>query len=180
MLERGILHIRVATHFGFHKDTVLNLWKHYHVPFTACKCLRSYHQRVKSKKYGVYTRVTHLCNCFQIACAISWSIPGLCAINAKTGHSHLRGVHHLPLPVCRPTSHGAGELPSSTVKSADFRSQQICNNLVEISCRCGLSSCTTFTEVPLHPWGLYGQQWLIRKEDTFATDVVTSLLTSES
>ena len=50
--------------------------------------------------------------------------------------------------------------------------------LIEISCRCGMSSCTTFTQVPLDPWGKYGQQWLICKEATFATDFVTSLLTS--
>ena len=65
---------------------------------TPCDCLCSYCQGVMSKVYVVCTRVTHLCNRFQIACAISWSIPGLCAINAKTGHSHLRGAHHLSLP----------------------------------------------------------------------------------
>ena len=36
-----------------------------------------------------------------------------------------------------------------------------------------------FTQVPFSPWGEYGQQWFIRKEDTFAIDFVTSLLTSQ-
>ena len=98
MLEPGILHMRVAAHFGFRRDSALNLWKHYHVSFISCDCLHSYHQHVMSKGYGVYTRVTRLRNRFQIACAISWSIPGLCAIKAKTCHNHLRGSHHLPLP----------------------------------------------------------------------------------
>ena len=75
-----------------------NPWKHYHVVFTACDCLRSCRQHVMSNGHGVYTRVTHLCNRFQIDCAISWSNPGLCAVNAKTGLNHLRGAHHLPLP----------------------------------------------------------------------------------
>ena len=97
-LEPGILHIRVAAHFGFHRDTVINLWQHFHESFTACDCLRSYRQHVMSNGFGVYTRVPHLCNCFQIAFTISWSIPGLCAVSAKTGHNHLRVAHHLPLP----------------------------------------------------------------------------------
>ena len=173
-----------------------------------------------SNGYGVYTKVTH----FQIACTISCSIPGLCAINVKSGPIHLRGAHHLPLPtLCvglhpmaqenyrraqltgfhasqmknsqvstrpthclKPFSPGRkcwscmgwdGVLISSIVAAA-FWSQYICNSLVEISCRYGLSSCMTLTQVPLDPWGEYGQQGLIRKEDIFATDFVTSLLTS--
>ena len=50
------------------------------------------------KGYSVYTKVTDLCNRFQIACALSWSISRLCAINAKTCHINLRGAHHLSLP----------------------------------------------------------------------------------
>ena len=51
-----------------------------------------------SKEYGVYTKVTRLCNRFQIVWVVSWTILGLCAIIAKTGHIHLRGAHHLLLP----------------------------------------------------------------------------------
>ena len=183
LLDAGMFeqfHIRVALHFGFHRDTVLNLWKHFHVSIIAYACLRSYHQRVISKGYGVYTRVTHLCNRLQIACAVSWSIPGLYTINAKTDHIHLRGAHHLPLPTLRVGLHPmirenyhraqltglmASQMKNSQVStspthcwkpfstgwkcwtcvgwdgvlispfvSAAFQSQQICNNLVEISC----------------------------------------------
>ena len=35
MLEPGILHIRVAAHFGFHRDTVPDLWKHNNAFFIA-------------------------------------------------------------------------------------------------------------------------------------------------
>ena len=45
MLEPGILHSKVAAHFGFHRDAVLNLRQHYRMSFTACGCLRSPHQR---------------------------------------------------------------------------------------------------------------------------------------
>ena len=118
-------------------------------------------------------------NCFQTACSISWSIPGLCAISPNTGLGHLRGAHHLTsqmknsqvsiiLTHCwKSFSHGRncwtcvgwdGVLISSSA-SAAFRSQQICNGLIEISCRCGLSSCTTSTHVSFAPWGEYAQQW---------------------
>ena len=39
----------------------------------------------------------HVHNRSQTACAISWKIPGLCAISTKTGHNHMRGARHLPL-----------------------------------------------------------------------------------
>ena len=99
MLEPGILRSRVAAHFIFHGDAGLNLRKHYHVPFTARGFLYSHHQRAMSEWYDVYTRVTHLHNRFQAACAIPWSIPGLCAISANTGHNHLRGARHFTVPI---------------------------------------------------------------------------------
>ena len=98
MLEPGISSSRVAADISFHIDTGLNLRKHYHVSFTACDCLRFHHQRAMSKWCGVGTKVTHLCNRFQTTCAISWSIPGLCAISANTCDNHLWGAHHLTRP----------------------------------------------------------------------------------
>ena len=133
MLKPVILRSRVAAHFSFHGDTGLNLRKHYHVPFTARGCLCSHHQRAISKWYGVYTRVTHLRNRFQTVCAISWSIPWLCAISANTGRNHLRGHAIYPAdPVCRPTPNVAGESPSSTDKLVSMPSQKK-NSQVSIS-----------------------------------------------
>ena len=97
MLQPGISYSRAAAHFDFHRDIVQKLQKHYHVSFTACDCLRSHHQRVMSKGRGVYIRGKHMHNRSQTACAISWKIPGLCAISTKTGHNHVRGARHLPL-----------------------------------------------------------------------------------
>ena len=42
-------------------------------------------------------RGKHVHNRSQTACAISWKIPGLCAISTKTGHNHMRRARHLPL-----------------------------------------------------------------------------------
>ena len=95
--QPSISYSRAAAHFGFHRDIVQKLQKHYHVSFTACDCLRSHHQRVMSKGHGVYIRGKHVHNRSQTACAISWKIPGLCAISTKTGHNHMRGARHLPL-----------------------------------------------------------------------------------
>ena len=227
-LEAGMFehfHIRVALHFGIHRDTVLNLWKHFHVSFIAYACLRSYHQRVIWKGYGAYTRVTHLCNRLQIACAISWSIPGLYTINAKTGHIHLRGCTPFATadPVFRSTSHDSGELPSSTINWFDgipdeeFTSLNQSYSLlkavftwVKVLNMCGLRWIADFviciSRLPkptnlqqlsrdlmlgwiviLH--NFYYQchwiheadmaHWLMRKNDAFATDFVTSQLTSE-
>ena len=224
MLEPSILRSRVAAHFSFHGDTGLNLRKHYHVLFTARGCLCSHHQGAMSKWCGVYTRVTRLRNRFQTACAISWSIPWLCAISANTGRNHLRGHAIYPAdPVCRPTPDVAGESPSSTDKlvsmpsqkknsqvsispthcwmsfspgrkcwicvgwneplisssaSAAFRSHQICNGLIWISCRCGFSPWTTFMHVLLAPWEEYAQPWFMHKEDTLGTDFVTDFVTT--
>ena len=179
-----------------------------------------------SKGYGVYTKVTHLCNRFQIACAIFWNIPGLYAINAKTCHIRLWGAHHLPLPtqhvglhpMAQENYHRAQLTGFYAIPDEEFTSlnqsysllkiaftwvkvlnmwdemecwfrhlyqqpfeaitlQQL-NRLVEISCWCGLFSYTTFAQVPLDLWGEYGQQWLIHKKATFATNFVTSVLTS--
>ena len=69
----------------------------------------------------VYTQVTHFRNRFQIACAVSWSIPGLYAISVKTDNNHLRGARHLPLSTlcvglqAYHTPHVAWDSPSSTV-----------------------------------------------------------------
>ena len=208
MLEPGILRSTVAAYFSFHRDTALNLRQHYHMSFTACVCLSVHHQRAISKWCGVYTRFIHLCNRFQTACAISWSIPGLCAISANAGHIYLRGSHHLTLPTlcvglhpvlqenhhrtqinwCRChrkwrisqvlispihcwmsflpgrkcwTCMGWDGLLISSWASAAFRSQQICNGLIKISCMCGLSSCLALTHVSLVSWGEYAQQWLM-------------------
>ena len=58
------------------------------------------------------------------------------------------------------TCMGYGLLISSWA-SAAFRSQRICNGLIKISCRCGLSSCMALTHVPLVSGGEYAQQWLM-------------------
>ena len=71
ILEPGVLRSTVAAYFSFHGDTDLNLREHCRMSFTAGVCLRSHHKRAMSKWCGVYTRVTHLCNRFQTACAIS-------------------------------------------------------------------------------------------------------------
>ena len=71
ILEPGVLRSTVAAYFSFHRDTDLNLQEHCRMSFTACVCLRSHHKRAMSKWCGVYTRVIHLCNRFQTACAIS-------------------------------------------------------------------------------------------------------------
>ena len=177
-----------------------------------------------SKGYGVYTKVTHWCNRFQIACALSWNIPRLCAIKVKRGHIPLRGTHHLPLPTLCVGLHpmaqenyhweqlaGFDAIPdeeftslnqSYSLLKAVFTWAKLLNTcgmrwsddfvfcisslpepinlqqLIKISCRCWVSYCMSFTQVPFVPWGKYGQQWLIRQEATFATDLVTSLLTS--
>ena len=47
----------------------------------------------------VYIRDKHVHNRSQTACAISWKIPGLCAISTKTGHNHMQGARHLPLSI---------------------------------------------------------------------------------
>ena len=76
MLQPGISYSRAAAHFGFHRDIVQKLQKHYHVSFTACDCLRSHHQHVMSKGRGVYIRGKHVHNRSQTACAISRKILG--------------------------------------------------------------------------------------------------------
>ena len=98
MLEPGILYSSVVAHLNFHRYTVLNLWKHYHVPSTVCSCLRSHHQRVTSKGYSAYARLTHVCNCFKTTYSISGSILGLCAISAKNWSKPTAWAHHFPLP----------------------------------------------------------------------------------
>ena len=52
-------------------------------------------------------------------------------------------------------------VPISLFASSAFRSQQICNSWVEISCRCVLSSSTTFMYVSLATRGKYAQYWLM-------------------
>ena len=111
-------------------------------------------------------------------------------------------------PVCRPTCHVAGESPWITVIhcyslmkvvftwaevlnmcgmrwSADFvicissLLKPIGNSLLKILCRPGMSSFKTFTHVPLAPCCEYAQQWSMQEEDTWDTDSVTSIPTSQ-
>ena len=148
-----------------------------------------------SKGYGVYTKVTHWCNRFQIACALSWNIPKLCAIKVKTGHIPWRGTHHLPLPTLCVGLHpmaqenyhweqlaGFDAIPdeeftslnqSYSLLKAVFTWAKLLNTcgmrwsddfvfcisslpepinlqqLIEISCRCWVSYCMSFTQVKI-------------------------------
>ena len=86
MLDPAFCTSELQIIFFVNRDNLLNIFKYYHVSFTACECLRSYRQHVMSKGYGASKLLV-----------LSWSIPGLSAINAKTGHNHLRGVYHLLL-----------------------------------------------------------------------------------
>ena len=72
-----------------------------------------------------------------------------------------------------------GVLMSSSA-SAAFRTQRICNGLIEISFSCELSSCSTFMYVSSAPLGEYAQQWLMHKRETLGTGFGNSILASKS
>ena len=152
IIEIGILHSRIAARFGFHMDTALNPPKHYNVSFTACNSMFS----------------SSACDVKGTRCLYQ-------------GHT-CRTASKLLVPYLEAFLCYAQPVPKlvliSSFASAAFQIQQICNSLVEISCRCRLSSCTTFTHVSLAPPGKCSAV-INAQEDTLDTDFVTSILTSQ-
>ena len=112
MLQSGISYSRAAAHFGFHRDIVQKLQKHYHVSFTACDCLHSHHQRVMSKVCGVYIRgkrAQPLPNCLCNILKNSWV---MCNQYQNWSQPYAGSTPFATVdPVCRPICHVAGESP---------------------------------------------------------------------
>ena len=86
------------------QSATLWCWGNYPTPLFKCNWLFA------MSNDCIWSQWSYFRNCFQTACAVSWSFLGLCAISAKTGHNHLRIAHHLALStLCRLTPHVAGE-----------------------------------------------------------------------
>ena len=131
MLQPGILHIRVAAHFGFHRDTVLtrgNITMCLSLHVTVCiPTVSMWCQRDLVLIPGSDTCATRLQKNIESHTAhtiVTW--PNLCHV---LKHSRVM-CNQCPNrsqpfagstpfapnePVCRPTSHGAREFPSGTV-----------------------------------------------------------------
>ena len=117
MLESGILHIRAAAHFGFHRDTVSPQPAETLSCVFHCMWVLTFLLSACDVRDTAPIPRSHIC-----ATTSKLLVPYLEAFRdyvqsmLNMSHPFAGSTPFAPADsVCRPTSHGAGELPSSTV-----------------------------------------------------------------
>ena len=90
MLQAGLAQNVVARNFGYHRNTILSLWRRFRQSGNTRNHRRSGRPRVTSRRQDNPIRLVHLRKWFQMSNLTARSIPGLRPISSKTVRNKLR------------------------------------------------------------------------------------------
>jgi transposase len=103
MLRAELAQNVVARHFGYHRNTILSLWRRFRQSGNTRDHRHSGRPRVTSRRQNNHIRLVNMRNRFQMSNLTARSIPGLRPISSRTVSNSLR-EHNIRLrrPAIRP------------------------------------------------------------------------------